>query len=153
MKKSNMIHMLEVVSHNLYNGWTQGAMARLENDEPTSACDPDAVSWCLRGACYRAAFEVEGNSNSVNELIDIIGTYLIENTDSDTGFLMHYNDHPDRTEDEILNVLDEIIQDQWDELPLRPEFIEELDREDEYRKSGGRMWTLDEVKKEIEDEG
>ena len=34
-------------------------------------------------------------------------------------------------------------------LELRPEFIEELKREDEYIKSGGKMWTLEEVAKEL----
>jgi hypothetical protein len=32
-------------------------------------------------------------------------------------------------------------------LEVRPEFIEELKREDEYIKSGGKMWTLEEVAK------
>ena len=34
-------------------------------------------------------------------------------------------------------------------LEVRPEFIEELKREDEYIKSGGKMWTLEEVAKEL----
>jgi hypothetical protein len=34
-------------------------------------------------------------------------------------------------------------------LELRPEFIEELEREDEYIKSGGKMFTLEEVAKEL----
>ena len=34
-------------------------------------------------------------------------------------------------------------------LELRPEFIEALEREDEYIKSGGRMFTLEEVAKEL----
>ena len=34
-------------------------------------------------------------------------------------------------------------------LEVRPEFIEELKREDEYIKSGGKMFTLEEVAKEL----
>ena len=34
-------------------------------------------------------------------------------------------------------------------LVIRPEFAEELEREDEYIKSGGRMFTLEEVAKEL----
>ena len=34
-------------------------------------------------------------------------------------------------------------------LELRPEFIEELKRENEYIRSGGKMWTLEEVAKEL----
>ena len=34
-------------------------------------------------------------------------------------------------------------------LEVRPEFIEELKREDKYIKSGGKMWTLEEVAKEL----
>ena len=34
-------------------------------------------------------------------------------------------------------------------LELRPEFIEELEREDEYIRSRGKMWTLEEVNKEL----
>ena len=34
-------------------------------------------------------------------------------------------------------------------LELRPEFIEKLEREDEYIKSGGKMFTLEEVAKEL----
>ena len=37
-----------------------------------------------------------------------------------------------------------------DGLELRPEFIEKLEREDEYIKSGGKMFTLQEVAKELE---
>ena len=36
-----------------------------------------------------------------------------------------------------------------DGLELRPEFIESLEREDEYIKSGGKMYTLEEVAKEL----
>ena len=34
-------------------------------------------------------------------------------------------------------------------LELRPEFIEELEREEEYIRSGGKMYTLEEVAKEL----
>ena len=34
-------------------------------------------------------------------------------------------------------------------LELRPEFIEELEREDEYIRSGGKMYTLEEVAEEL----
>ena len=34
-------------------------------------------------------------------------------------------------------------------LELRPEFIKELEREDEHIKSGGNMFTLEEVAKEL----
>ena len=36
-----------------------------------------------------------------------------------------------------------------DGLELRPEFIEELEREDEYIRSGGKMYTLEEVAEEL----
>ena len=36
-----------------------------------------------------------------------------------------------------------------DGLELRPEFIEELEREEEYIRSGGKMYTLEEVAKEL----
>ena len=35
-------------------------------------------------------------------------------------------------------------------LELRPEFIEKLEREDEYIRSGGKMFTLEEVAKSID---
>ena len=35
-----------------------------------------------------------------------------------------------------------------DGLELRPEFIEELEREEEYIRSGGKMWTLEKILKE-----
>ena len=34
-------------------------------------------------------------------------------------------------------------------LELRPEFIEELEREEEYIRSGGKMYTLEEVAEEL----
>ena len=34
-------------------------------------------------------------------------------------------------------------------LELRPEFIEELEREEEYIRSGGKMYTLEEVAKDL----
>ena len=34
-------------------------------------------------------------------------------------------------------------------LEVRPEFIEELKREEEYIRSGGKMFTLEEVAKEL----
>ena len=36
-----------------------------------------------------------------------------------------------------------------DGLELRPEFIEELEREEEYIRSGGKMYTLEEVAEEL----
>ena len=36
-----------------------------------------------------------------------------------------------------------------DELELRPEFIEELEREEEYIRSGGKMYTLEEVVEDL----
>ena len=35
-------------------------------------------------------------------------------------------------------------------LELRPEFIERLEREDEYIRSGGKMFTLEEIAKSID---
>jgi len=111
----HMIEVLEGVREKVKQGWTQGAMARLENGEPTYSCDPDATSWCLRGACYSAAFEVAGNFDSLEELTDIIRTYLIQNTDSDNGFLMNYNDDVARTDQqEIVNLITGVIEEYKD---------------------------------------
>ena len=45
--------------------------------------------------------------------------------------------------------LDNYDYDPDEGLDLRPEFIEELEREDEYIKSGGKMFTLEEVAKKL----
>ena len=45
--------------------------------------------------------------------------------------------------------LEDYNYDPDDGLELRSEFIEELKREDEYIKSGGKMFTLEEVAKEL----
>ena len=45
--------------------------------------------------------------------------------------------------------LEDYDYDPDDGLELRPEFIEELEREDEYIRSGGKMYTLEEVAEEL----
>ena len=50
---------------------------------------------------------------------------------------------------EIELFLENYDYDPDDGLELRPEFIESLEREEEYIKSGGKMYTLEEVAKEL----
>ena len=50
---------------------------------------------------------------------------------------------------ELEQFLEDYDYDPDEGLELRPEFIEELEREEEYIKSGGKMFTLEEVAKEL----
>ena len=50
---------------------------------------------------------------------------------------------------ELEQFLEDYDYDPDEGLELRPEFIEELKREEEYIKSGGKMFTLEEVAKEL----
>ena len=83
-------------------GWCQGATARTVHGAPIDVCDHDAAEWSLLGALQAASF-----SGRPAELQDIRGALeAIADLIADPS-LSHWNDAPERTQQEVLTLLAE----------------------------------------------
>lgn len=97
-------------------GWTQGYYARAENGAITASCSSIAASFCVYGALCRATYDLSDQSTSdsdgLRRLISNLPEYetLEEITYTKLGYnnLVHWNDIPGRTKEEVINFLKEI---------------------------------------------
>ena len=81
-------------------GWTQGTYARNANGQPTLCTGPDAVAWCMGGACKIAV-----GYNSLFACLPLrvaLGSVV-------KSEVPPYNDAPGRTKEEVLAVFDKAI--------------------------------------------
>jgi hypothetical protein len=84
--------------------WTQGAMARNRRGNPTGPEYKNAVAWCLVGALIRAYGLGKGRDEALavrRAIRSIWGSF-----DADYGSIEGWNDHHDRTFDEVRKVLE-----------------------------------------------
>ncbi len=80
----------------LYEGhperWTQGGSAFNASGDLVATCSPHAVCWCIVGACALVyGTEFMGKVRIVTEAAGM--------------FTDHWNDHPNRTFDEVLDLV------------------------------------------------
>lgn len=87
-----------MVRERVRQGWTQRAEARDASGAPCPIKDPDAVSWCLRAAIIKEGAFTAG---------------FLTRAIRDRGFsgVDEWNDHPGRTQAEVIALLDEILGD------------------------------------------
>src|SRR6266508_1642683 len=92
--------------------WTQHAYARLPTGEPCASSHPDAVSWCLLGAvnrCYPADRGLENRHEIERRLRAAIQCQTLGTADlgdEHRPYLHRWNDHPLRTFDEVLELVE-----------------------------------------------
>lgn len=82
-------------------GWTKEAYAR---DAEHTVCEPDApqaVCFCVLGACTKVSVEMGHNP---------IYHFLEEIRRAGYGDVPTYNDDPDRTKEDILGLCDKVIE-------------------------------------------
>jgi TolB-like protein len=84
----------------LEKGWTQNAYARNANGVAVDEENPNACSFCVRGALNRAHASLETHL--------LVGRVVKERTG---GLWVHlWNDAPGRTREEVLAMIDEILK-------------------------------------------
>lgn len=81
--------------------WAQGEMAKDVHGEAVTALDEKAVSWDLSGAIYIACKGEQAVYKSAFRAFRVAA-----GTDS----ISQWNDHPERTHEEVLAALDETIK-------------------------------------------
>ena len=82
------------IRERIERGWTQDAFARNEYGEQVPSRAPEAVSWCLTGAC---------NYDTAGDNWDCVAPFL--RTATGWNSMVLWNDHPDRTKQEVLDAL------------------------------------------------
>ena len=81
-------------------GWTQGEFAKDADGDPVSATSPFANCFCMFGAIYRVTAEVSPRGSIMADLAEEI---LAERVGYD--HFSKWNDHPDRTKEEVIAAL------------------------------------------------
>lgn len=80
--------------------WTQNEYAKTRTGRPCSVTSPRAVCWCLDGALWHET-TAEGWDQAREAVIAVL--------DSPPSFILVWNDDPDRTQAEVLALLDRAI--------------------------------------------
>jgi len=102
MKSIKKIELLTKVQEQLRKGWTQGALARQADGTPTFTHDDKAVAWSLPGACMLVTHH-DAHPARERGLRRAIGFHIGE-------FITAYNDNPERTQEEIISMIDDLIK-------------------------------------------
>ena len=90
--------------------WTRVAFARNEAGNSTISGDPSAVCWCAVGAVNRAARTQFGVCGlQAMTAVDALATALGALVADTSGGVAAYNDAPERTHEEILELFDKAI--------------------------------------------
>lgn len=87
-------------------GWCQGAYAKNADGDGVGATDPDATSFCIRGAILAVGpLDYSVRSPAYGLLENVVDRISQSPCDSLAG----YNDAPERTQAEVLAVFDAAI--------------------------------------------
>lgn len=105
---------MESVRTLIARGWTQRAMARTTHDSFTTPHAADAARYCLAGACQRAT----PAGGEWRDVMGLLGTLL---TEEGHASVLHYNDHPNTTQTDVLALLDDILATIDQEMAAREE--------------------------------
>lgn len=87
---NDTVEKLKAARALIERGWCQGEYAKDADGEAVGVREPRAVAWCVRGACYAAN-------------VSALPLYDVQRD------LTNWNDHPGRTQAEVLNLFDEAI--------------------------------------------
>lgn len=83
----------------LAQGWCQGSYAVDDHGDATLVSGPGACAWCAEGAIL-AVTSADGPYHTLHRLVE-------KHADS---HLAHWNDHPGRTQAEVLALFDRAIE-------------------------------------------
>jgi len=146
MKSIKKIELLTKVQEQLRKGWTQGAFARKGDGTPTFAHDTEAVTWSLEGACMIVA-QRDGSIERTRGLRRAIGFHI-------NGYITSYNDDPDRTQEEVIEMIENLIKSmKIDYLEIGQHavetvvsFVDEKNKE-QARANADTQWVLEGLEK------
>ncbi len=102
---SDVLEGLKRAKALIERGWTQHTRARDAAGDPTHADSADAVMFCVDGACVRVAFETGIDGWAIAD--------RLETALGKRGFnasIARWNDRPDRTKEEVLALMEEVIR-------------------------------------------
>lgn len=92
----------------LVKGWTKGAYARIADNTPVIFSHSNATCWCMVGALYAANSKFVSN-NSTGEFYGLRYLWAAITLGNESE-LTHWNDTPERTINDVLDVYDKAIQ-------------------------------------------
>lgn len=97
----NVEQVLEGAIETVKMGWMQGDLAENATGDPVDPLSPSAVRWCIVGALTR----VEGEEITFRK--DTPGLRAIQALESllEDEILSNWNDEDDRTQEDVLSVL------------------------------------------------
>ena len=90
--------LIDAMMERVRSGWCKGSNARDKDGRMTHYASDKAVSWCLVGAWMLS-------SDSFDERHEV-GVAICKHVDEPR--MDSWNDHPDRTKDEVLAMLAEV---------------------------------------------
>ena len=120
MMTDEVLETLKKARKLLEIGWCQEAEAEDDEGMSVPAGDPSAVRWCLTGALGCASTGSENYQRAIAEVNRVIGP---DEVIGPVGNVVVWNDTPDRTDEEVLRLLDSIIE-------SNPDWLREGDPED-----------------------
>ena len=86
------------------NGWTQGAEARTAKGKAVEAIEPLAVSWDAEGAIHAMLSKYRCGPGSFDATVSALQPYC------DGMSITAWNDHPERTKEEVLEAFEHAIK-------------------------------------------
>lgn len=113
-KHDDRIACLEGARDLIASGWTKGAHARNSEGEPCFWGDADANCWCLTGAIALSADNnVQGQwlaADTIKLVASRISVIYAFGGFDKRGLCQWFNDDDDRTQPEVLGLLDHVIE-------------------------------------------
>lgn len=103
---SSVIESLEAIRAHITKGWVKKAWAVDADGNKCDVSDKRAVAFCLLGAFY--GVKPEGKTHSV--VIGHIRKVILERTENKIRGLMNFNDHHCESQEQMLSVLDQAIE-------------------------------------------
>ena len=100
----NQVDFLKKVRWLIAKGWCQRAPARDHDHRPVAPVDPSAHSWCITGALahvYLESDDIITYSKVINNIYRMLSI--------SRGRLVFWNDAPERTQEQVLHMIDETI--------------------------------------------
>lgn len=91
-------------------GWIQGQEALTENGVAVESSDPEAACFCVMGAIERVGYDLWRADVADYKVMSAAVQEALEAAGDIAGDLLHeWNDHPDRTKEEVVALLDAAI--------------------------------------------
>ena len=104
---SKLVKSLQIARGYLEKGWTQNASARNESGAIIGPHWPQAVCWCLTGACTRSAFDIIGD---IAPDLNYLRVEMIDALRITIGYEpVIYNDSEGRRKEDVLMIVDATI--------------------------------------------